>query len=145
MKILAQNRRARFDYEILETFEAGMMLTGAEAKSARMGHIHLLGSYVVLERGKVILRGAQIAPYRYAHDASYQPIRDRQLLLKKAEVHRIERAITEKGVTAVPLEVKSGKFLKLVVALAKGKKRHDKRNAIKKREVERKLREGKEY
>ncbi|OGJ64447.1 SsrA-binding protein [Candidatus Peribacteria bacterium RIFCSPHIGHO2_02_FULL_53_20] len=146
MKIVAQNHRARFDYEIVETIEAGMMLTGPEVKSCREGHISLAGAYVLLQKGKAKLRNVTIARYRYAASTeTYEPARERELLLKTSEIDRLASAVDQKGMTLVPLEVRAGKFIKILIGLGRGKKKFDKRASIKKREVERKLREGKEY
>ncbi|TSC60029.1 MAG: SsrA-binding protein [Candidatus Peregrinibacteria bacterium Greene0416_62] len=146
MKIVAQNRRARFDYEIVETIEAGMMLTGSEVKSCREGHISLVGAYVTVHKGKVKLRNVTIARYRYAAGSqTNEPERERELLLKSAEIDRLSTAVDQKGMTLVPLEVRAGKYIKIVIGLGRGKKKFDKRASIKKRDVERKLREGREY
>lgn len=145
MKTVAQNRRAHFDYEILETVEAGMVLTGLEVKSCREGHISLAGAYVLIQNGKAILRHATIARYRYAAGPEpYEPARERELLLKRSEADRLASAMDQKGMTVVPLEVQAGKFIKVVLGLGRGKKKFDKRSSIKKREVERKLREGRD-
>lgn len=146
MKIVAQNRRARFDYEITETLEAGMMLTGPEVKSCREGHVSLTGAYVLLQKGKAILRNVTIARYRYAAGTqANEPDRERELLLKKTELHHLASATDQKGMTIVPLEIRAGKYIKIVIGLGRGKKKFDKRASIKKRDVERKLREGREY
>lgn len=146
MKIVAQNRRARFDYVIVETMEAGMMLTGPEVKSCREGHVSLTGAYVLLQKGKAILRNVTIARYRYAAGTqANEPDRERELLLKKTELHHLASATDQKGMTIVPLEIRAGKYIKIVIGLGRGKKQFDKRSSIKKREVERKLREGREY
>ncbi len=145
MKIVAQNRRARFDYEIVETLEAGMMLTGPEVKSCREGHVSLTGAYVLLQKGKAVLRNVTIARYRYAAGTqTNEPDRERELLLKKTEFHHLASATDQKGMTIVPLEIHAGKYIKIVIGLGRGKKQFDKRSSIKKRDVERKLREGRE-
>lgn len=144
MKVVASNRRARFDYEILWTLEAGMILTGPEAKSCRMGHVSLAGAYVSFRGGGAILRHATIAKYPYAADTLHDPERDRPLLLKKREGAKLRSAAVEKGVTIVPLEVRAGRFIKVLLGLARGRKRFDKRKVIREREVMRKVREGRE-
>lgn len=145
MKTVAQNRRARFDYDIVETVEAGMVLTGAEVKSCRLGQISLAGSYVSFLHGRPTLKQAKISPYAYAgKNADYDPGRDRPILLKKSELERLQSAESEKGVTIVPLEVKAGRFIKIVLGLAKGRKKLDKRQKIKEREVGRRMRMGRE-
>ena len=145
MKVVAQNRRARYDYEITETVEAGMMLTGPETKSCRQGHISLAGAYVSFLGGKPMLKGASISKYAYssatvAHDEK----RDRELLLKKTECAKLQRSTEEKGMTMIPLEVRAGKYIKITIGVARGKKKMDKRQAIKERETGRRLREGRE-
>ncbi len=145
MKTVAQNRRARFDYAITDTVEAGIVLTGPEVKSARLGNVSLAGSYLSFLGGKPVLRNASIAPYSYAaHDQDYQPGRDRVLLLKKAESDRLQAAVAEKGVTVVPLEVKAGKYVKVVLGVGRGRKTIDKRQRIRERETGRRLREGRD-
>lgn len=145
VKVVAQNRRARYDYEIVETAEAGIMLTGPEAKSCRKGHINLMGSYVSFLNGKAVLKGAGISKYVFTGpDVAHEEHRDRQLLLRKNELAKLQRATEEKGMTIIPLEVHSGKFIKVVIGLGRGKKKTDKRQAIKEREVGRRLREGKD-
>lgn len=145
MKVVAQNRRVRFDYQILDTIEAGIALTGSEVKSARKGHVNLAGSYVSFLAGKPVLKNASISRYAFTGpNVPHEELRDRQLLLKKTEAAKLERAIGEKGVTVVPFEMRAGKFIKIVLALGKGKKKGDKRQAIKERETGRRLREGRE-
>lgn len=145
MKTVAANRRARFDYEILETIEAGIVLTGPEVKSCRSGHIDLRGAYVSFLGESPVLKQSTIAPYRFASDPeSYQPGRDRPLLLKKSEAARLKEQSEQKGVTIVPLEVKAGKFIKVVLGVARGRKTIDKRQRIREREMGKKLRKGEE-
>ncbi|MBI3618845.1 SsrA-binding protein SmpB [Candidatus Peregrinibacteria bacterium] len=145
MKIVAQNRRARFDYEILESVEAGMLLTGPEVKSCRAGQVSLAGAYVSFLGGKPMLKHAKIAKYAYAASiADYDPERDRELLLGKSQSVRLQLSVAEKGISIIPLEVHAGKYIKVLLALARGRKTIDKRQRIKEREIERKLREGRE-
>ncbi|MDO8648586.1 MAG: SsrA-binding protein SmpB [Candidatus Peregrinibacteria bacterium] len=145
MKVVAQNRRARFDYEILDTVEAGIILTGPEVKSCRMGHADLSGAYVSFTNGKPMVKHMKIAPYQYASPvANAEPDRDRQLLLKKGEWERLAAAANEKGISIIPLEVRAGKFIKLVLGAGRGRKRLDKRHRIREREIGRRLREGKD-
>lgn len=145
MKAVAQNRRARYDYQILETLEAGMMLTGPEVKSCRRGHINLAGSYVSFLHGKPILKNVSIAKYSYSGPSiPHEELRDRPLLIKKYELAKLERASEEKGMAIIPLEVRAGKFIKILLGLARGRKKLDKRQAIRERETKRKLREGRE-
>ena len=145
MKMVAQNRRARYDYAIVDTAEAGIILTGPEVKSCRKGHINLAGAYVSFLNGKPMLKGAGISKYAYAGpDVPHDEHRDRQLLLKSSELHKLQRATEEKGMTIIPLEVQAGKYIKILIGLGRGKKKMDKRQAIKERETGRRLREGRE-
>jgi len=146
MATVAKNRRARYDYEITDTVEAGIMLTGQEVKSCRKGHVNLAGAYVSFLDGKPTLKGAKITPYRFASGLeNYSPGRDRPLLLKKAETNRLLSAAQEKGVSIIPLEVRAGKHIKVLLGIGTGKKRYDKRQKIKEREQERKLKKGEDY
>ncbi|MCF7844456.1 MAG: SsrA-binding protein SmpB [Kiritimatiellales bacterium] len=146
MKVVAKNRRAGYDYEIVDTVEAGIMLTGQEVKSCRASHVNLAGAYVSFLGGKAVLKSMKISPYAYASGLeSYDPGQDRKLLLKKVDVRRLQSALNEKGITLVPLEVRAGKYIKVLLGLGKGKKRHDKRQTIKSRDQERRLKQGKEY
>ncbi len=146
MKTVAKNRRAKYDYQITDTVEAGIVLTGQEVKSCRNGNVNLSGSYVSFLEDKPVLKGAKISPYSHASNLeNYNPGRDRPLLLKKSEASRLQSALDEKGVSLVPLEVKAGKFIKVVLGLGKGKKRHDKREKIREREQRRRLKRGEDY
>ena len=129
MKTVAKNRRARHDYEIVDTVEAGIILTGQEVKSCRQGHMNLAGSYVSLLTGKPTLKNATIAPYQFASNSeSYEPGRERTLLLKKKEQSKLESQLAEKGISLIPLEVKAGKYIKVILGLGRGRKRLDKRD-----------------
>lgn len=138
-KVVAQNRRARYDYEILETFEAGLQLTGGEVKACRDGHVQLPGAYVSFFQGRPTIKGMKIARYRMAADDGHQEQRDRSLLLKQTEVEKLQRASEEKGLTLIPLEVRAGKYIKIVIGLCRGKKKYDKRQTIKERDVRREM------
>ncbi len=144
MKTVAQNRRARFDYEIIQTIEAGIILTGPEVKSCRLGHISLMGAYVSFFGGKPVLKNAKVSKYAYSADANHQEIRDRELLLKKTEGAKLQRALEEKGIAIVPLEIHAGRHIKVLLGLGRGRKKYDKRAKIKEREVKRRVREGRE-
>ncbi len=146
MKTVANNRRARYDYEILDTIEAGIRLTGAEVKSCRAGNVHLGGSYVLLLGDAPIIRGMKIAKYAYASgsDDDEHVGRDRPLLLKKSELERLQTELNEKGVTVIPLEVRAGKYIKVLIGIGRGKKRFDKRQKKKEADIGRRLREGRE-
>lgn len=145
MKVVAQNRRARFDFEILDTVEAGLMLTGPEAKSCRAGHVNLAGSYVSFLNGKPILKNASVAPYRFASRMPHESLRDRPLLLKASEIHKLLARSAEQGMAIVPLEVHVGRFVKVLLGLGRGRKKTDKRQRIKEREVERSLKQTGDY
>lgn len=142
MKIVASNRRARFDYEILETVEAGVMLTGGEAKSCRSGHADLRGAYVTFRNGVPILRKMTIQPYRFAVQTDIAPDRDRPLLLAKKEVERLQSLGEQQGMTIVPTEVRAGRYIKILLAVARGRKTIDKRRKIREKEVSRRLRKS---
>lgn len=145
MKVVAKNRRARFDYEITETVVAGIMLSGQEVKSCRDGHVDLAGAYVSFFGGKPMLKQAKIRPYQFASGLTeYEPGRDRALLLTKKEAEKLQTASEQKGVTIIPLEVQAGKFIKVVLGLARGRKTIDKRRVIKERDVEKRIRQGRE-
>jgi SsrA-binding protein len=139
MKTLAENNKATFDYEILEIYEAGMVLYGFEVKSIRAGHISLKGSYVVVKDNEVFLINALISPYQQANTPeSYDPQRSRKLLLKKSEIRSLIGKSKVRGLTLVPLRIYTKKStLKLEFAIAKGKRKIDKRETIKRRDTER--------
>lgn len=139
MGVLAENKKAYFDYEVLERFEAGLVLIGQEVKAIKSGRIGLRGSYVVIKDSELFLIGANVPPYQPKNaPPDYRPERSRKLLLKKSEIKEIIGKSRQKGLTLMPLRVytKKGK-IKLEFAIARGKKKYDKREAIKKREFER--------
>lgn len=139
-KTVATNRRARHDYHILATYEAGLVLTGSEIKSIRAGKVSLQEAYAVIENGEAWLVGAHIASYPLAGYADHLPTRRRKLLLHRREIRNLAHEVRAKGVTLVPLRLylRDGRA-KLELAVARGKKQYDKREAIRKREVEREL------
>lgn len=141
MAILAKNKKAYFNYEILEKFEAGMVLIGQEVKSIRLGRMSLRGSFVVIKNNEIFLIGANIPPYQPKNaPKDYDPERSRKLLLKKAEIRRLIGKIKERGLTLVPLKAYTKKrLIKIEFGIAKGKKKSDKRQVIKKRESEREI------
>ncbi|OIO54374.1 SsrA-binding protein [Candidatus Peregrinibacteria bacterium CG1_02_54_53] len=145
MKVTAENRRARFDYEIVETLEAGIMLTGPETKSCRQGNVNLASSYVTFRDGKPFLINASVAAYQFAAHAPHEERRDRALLLKTKEFRRLQSWSEEKGCAVVPLEIRVGKFVKVLLGVGRGRKKTDKRQRIKEREVERKLKQTGDY
>ena len=135
---LASNKRARHDYHVLETFEAGIQLAGTEVKSVREGRVQLKDSYVELKDGQAYLVGAHISPYSHGNRENREPERVRKLLLKKREIDRLFGRAQLKGLTVVPLTVYlKGNWIKLEIALVQGKKLYDKREAEKTREFDR--------
>jgi SsrA-binding protein len=139
-KIVCQNRKARHDYLILDKYEAGMVLLGTEVKSLRLGNANLKDSYAKIRGGEVFLYNMHISPYPFAAHGNHHPLRTRKLLLHKGEIKRLTGKVEEKGQSLIPLQVyfKRGKA-KVVLALAKGKRKYDKRQAIRKREEAREL------
>lgn len=138
---LAENRKARFDYEILKRFTAGLELFGLEVKSARDGKVSLAGAFINVRGGEAYLLGADIPPFQPKNaPEDYDATRARKLLLSKREIEELLDAENTKGLTIVPLSVyNKGRFLKLDLAIARGKKKFDKRQAIKKRDTEREI------
>lgn len=144
MSVISINKRAGFDYEILERFEAGIVLTGQEVKSIKTGHISLAGAFVTLKGGEVWLTNAHVPPYKMAGAIlNYEPERPRKLLLRKSEIASLIGKIKQKGLTLVPIRVYTkGNKIKLEFGIGRGKKKYEKRETIKKREVDRKIREA---
>jgi SsrA-binding protein len=140
-RLLAENRKAYHDYEILETYEAGLVLVGTEVKAIREGRVNLRDSYARVERGEVWAFNVHISPYSHRGYVDHQPLRSRKLLLHKAEIRKLIGRTVEKGLTLVPLRMylQRGR-VKLAVGLARGKKAHDKRETIRRREVDRETR-----
>ena len=140
-QLITDNRKARFDYHVLETFEAGLALLGTEVKSIREGRVNLRDSYCKLEHGEAFLLGMHIGQYTHSGYAVHDPVRKRKLLLNRSELNKLHGKTTEKGLTIVPLRMyfKHGR-VKVSVALAKGKKTYDKRETIRRREIDRETR-----
>ena len=139
-RAIATNRRARHEYEILETLEAGLVLRGTEVKSLRAGLVNFKDSYATVRNGEVWLLGCHISPYSHGTDANHDPERDRKLLLHAREISRLSGKIAERGLTLVPLKLYFTKGrAKLEVGLARGKKLHDKREAIRERDERRSM------
>lgn len=140
IKIVAENKKARFDYHILETFEAGLVLQGSEVKSLRQGSVNLKDSYISFQGEEAFLQKAHISIYEASSYNNHEPERLRKLLLNRKELNKINGMIREKGLTCVPLKIyfKKGKA-KLEVALVKGKDKGDKRESIRKRDVSREI------
>ena len=135
---LASNKRARHDYHVLETFEAGIKLSGTEVKAVRTGKIQLKDSYIEFKEGQAFLVGAHISHYSHGNRENHEPEAIRKLLLKKREIDRLFGRTQLKGLTVVPLSVYlKGNWIKVEIALAQGKKLYDKREAEKTRELDR--------
>lgn len=148
MPVLAVNKRANFDYDIQETYEAGLVLLGYEVKSVKTGHISLKGSFVTFKRSRgkklpeAYLTNANIPLYKFAGNRpGYEPLRPRKLLLKKKEIRYLMGKKEEQGLTLIPIKIYTKhSFLKLEFGVGKGRKKYDKREVIKKRELDRQLR-----
>jgi len=141
MNIYSENKKAHFDYEILEKYEAGLVLSGQEVKSIRTGHINLSGSYVILKNTQPSLVGAKIPAYQPKNaPKDYNPEQIRRLLLNQKEIDYLAGKVNERGFSLIPLKIfdKNGR-IKLEFGLAKGKKKFDKKEKIKKRDVEREI------
>ena len=131
------NRKARFDYTITDTIEVGIVLVGAEVKSARLGQISLDESYAKIKNGHLELIGAHIAPYKFAPIESFSPTRTRTLLMHKEELRKLEAKLKTESLTLVPLKLYfKGSFAKVELGIAKGKKKFDKREALKNKTIE---------
>ena len=137
-EIVARNKRARHDYHILDSWEAGLVLTGTEVKSLRNGKASIKEAYARVRNGEVFLDGMNITPYEQGNRYNHDPVRTRKLLLHRKEIERLIGATEREGLTLVPLELyfRKGRA-KVVIALARGKKQHDKREALKQRVAER--------
>ena len=139
IKVIADNRRARFDYEIMQTFEAGIALQGSEVKSLRGGRTTLAESYATMKGGELFLINSNIPEYREANRFNHEPKRPRKLLLHKKEIEKLSQGVLREGLTIIPLKMffnKRGRC-KVDIALARGKKLHDKREATKERQWDR--------
>ncbi len=145
MKLVAENRRARFEYEILETYEAGIVLNGDEIKSVRLGHFSINDCYGFIKNDECFLRNSFVKQYANSFDAGRMgdtSRRDRKLLLHKAEIEKIKKQIEQEHLTLVPIKSYfTDSNLKVEIAVARGKKLYDKRETIKKRDAERRIRQ----
>jgi SsrA-binding protein len=140
---LASNRKARHDYEVLETFEAGLQLAGTEVKAARQGRVQLKDSYVEIREGQAFLVGAHIGAYTHGNRENHEPERPRKLLLHRREIDRVFGQIQQKGLSVVPLEVYlKGPWVKAELALVRGKKLFDKRETEKRKTLDREMRQA---
>jgi SsrA-binding protein len=140
-RIVARNRKARHEYEILETFEAGMELRGPEVKSLRAGAVSFQDSFARVEGGQVLLYSLHISPYEQANRYNVDPVRPRRLLLNRNEIRQLVVKTEEKGLTLVPLEIYFVRgYAKVTLAVARGKKLYDKRETLKRRQQDREAR-----
>ena len=135
------NRKAKYEYQFLQEYDAGLILVGTEVKSLRAGNANLNDAYCLFSNGELILKSMFIAEYEYGNQNNHETRRDRKLLLRKGELKKLERRVNEKGLTIVPykLFISDRGFFKLVIALAQGKKSYDKRHTIKERDSKREL------
>ncbi len=140
VKIIAKNKRARHDYHIEDSVEAGIVLKGTEVKSVRLGKVQLVDSYARIEKGEVFVHGMHVSPYEQGNRFNVEPRRRRKLLLHKTEIRRLNRQVLEKGMTLIPLSVylKRGR-VKIEVGVCRGKRTHDKRRAIAERDANREM------
>ncbi len=138
VKIIAKNRRARHDYHVVDSVEAGVVLRGTEVKSVRLGKVQLVDGFAKVDGGEIFLYGVHINPYEQGNRFNVDPRRTRKLLLHKSEIRRLDRQVREKGMTLIPLSVylKRGR-VKLEVGICRGKRMHDKRRAIAERDANR--------
>jgi len=151
IKVIQRNRKAYHDFDILQKFEAGIVLTGPEVKSIRNGKCSIQDAYCFFPRSfdknnkhpkklELYIRNFHISPYEQANDEKYNPRRERKLLLHKRELLKLQSAIEQKGLTLIPLSVYlSGPFVKLEIALVKGKRKYDKREEIKKKDIQKEM------
>ncbi len=140
IKIIAENKKARFDFEIVDKYEAGLVLTGSEVKSIRDGAVNLKDSYISFRNGEAFLQNAHISVYKASSINNHEPERLRKLLMHREEIDKIAGRVQEKSLSCVPLKMyfKAGK-IKIEIGLGRGKKQHDKRQSIKKKESDREL------
>lgn len=139
-KTVARNPKARHDYHIVDTWEAGLVLTGTEIKSIRAGKVNIKGAYGVVRSGELWLDGMNISPYESGGYVNHEPLGSRKLLLNRREIRKILGAVQQKGLTLVPLDVHiRGGYAKVTIGLARGKKSHDKREDLKRRDADREV------
>ena len=139
-RTLIENRRARYNYEILETIEAGIALEGTEVKAIREGKGNIQEAYADIREGEVYLIGCHISPYSHGNRTNHEPLRERKLLLNAREIRRLQGKVAEKGLTLVPMRLYTkGRLIKLQLGVGRGKKLVDKREDIKRRDQEREI------
>ncbi|MEM6361084.1 MAG: SsrA-binding protein SmpB [Bacteroidota bacterium] len=136
-----KNRKASYEYEFVDTYEAGIVLKGTEIKSIREGKVTLQDGYCFFEKGELFSKGINIAPYEQGSFYNHDPLRERKLLLHKQELEKLEKKSQEKGLTIIPVKLflNAKGFAKLFIALAKGKKLHDKRDSLKEKDMKREI------
>ncbi|HMQ70251.1 MAG TPA: SsrA-binding protein SmpB [Ignavibacteria bacterium] len=140
IKVITTNRKANFEYEILNKYEAGIVITGTEVKSLREGKVNLQESYGRIINDEVWIVNSHINEYKFGNINNHEPTRNRKLLLNKREIRKIRQQLQEKGLTLVPLKIYfKGSLVKVEIGIARGKKLYDKRESIKKRDIERNL------
>ena len=147
IKVVAENRQARFEYFILDSYETGIVLKGDEVKSIRQGAVNLKDSFGIINKGEVFLRNCHITPYKKGSYFNSEARRDRKLLLKRSEIAKLSGKVNEKGLTLIPLKIYlKGSLIKLELGLCQGKKLYDKRETLKQRTQEREAQRAvKEY
>ncbi|MXY23792.1 MAG: SsrA-binding protein SmpB [Acidobacteria bacterium] len=140
-RLIADNRKARHDYHISDVYEAGIVLLGTEVKAIREGRVNLRDSYGRIEAGEIFLHGLHVSPYSHRGYSEHEPLRRRKLLLTKREIHKLTGKAVERGFTLVPVRMyfKRG-LVKVALGVAKGKKAHDKRETIRRRQIDRETR-----
>ncbi len=139
--IRVKNRKASYEYEFIDVFDCGITLKGSEIKSIREGKVSLQEGYCYFSKHELFIKGMNISPYKEGTYANHDPVRERKLLLKKKELERLKSKSEEKGLTIIPTEIyiNSRGYAKLKIALARGKKLHDKRNSLKEKDINREI------
>ena len=145
-KINIQNKRARFEYELLDIYNAGIQLLGTEIKSIRLGKANIADAFCFFKDGELFIRNMHVAEYDFGNRNNHEPLRERKLLLKRDELKKLERKLKDTGLTIVPLKmfISSSGYAKIDIALAKGKKLHDKRHSLKEKDQKREAQRAKE-
>jgi SsrA-binding protein len=140
-KISIRNKKAGFEYYLLEQFTAGLVITGTEVKSIREGKVNLTDSYCAFDNGELFVLNMHIAEYKYGNQFNHEPKRPRKLLLTKREIRKLQQKLKDKGITVIPVElfVNENGFAKLTIAIAKGKKLYDKRETLKSKDQQREI------
>lgn len=145
-KVVSKNKKAWFQYEVLEKFVAGIVLSGSEVKSLKMGKINFVDSYCVFINNELYLKGLHIAGYTHGGYSNHEPVHDRKLLLNRKELSRLQKKVKEKGFTIIPLQciINAKGLIKIEIAVTRGKKTYDKRESLKKKESRREEKRGAE-